>query len=72
MALVTQALRNAFVNGGAFFGIAIRALGFYHYQRNTIYKANNVGPATFDSTRAGNGELFGKYKTVISRILPIN
>ena len=72
MALVTQALRNAFVNGGAFFRIAIGAFRLYHNQRNTVHKADNIRSAVFHAPRAGNGELFGEYKAVIGWVLPIN
>src|SRR5690625_4238211 len=47
MTLVTQTLRNAFVNGGAFLCIAIRSLSFNHHQWNTVHKTDYIRAAAF-------------------------
>src|SRR5690606_41538453 len=62
VALITQTLRYAFVNGRAFFGVPIRAFGLNDDQGNAIHKANNVRAAIFHTAGAGHSEFFGKHK----------
>ncbi|EVT88852.1 hypothetical protein Z046_29310 [Pseudomonas aeruginosa VRFPA09] len=72
MALVAQALRNAFVDCRAFLCIAIRALGLDYDQRNAIDEANDIRPARFHTAAAEHAKFFSEDKTVVGWIVPVD